>query len=124
MIGVEDHCSLAMKINTRVALLGWQANPADPVALWRLMLAWVLPGLREPEDEKSPHAPDWRDARGMRYFRFWLRAALWVGVWSAAFNVSTHLLLHGMSRLTIDMAHLAILVAVPAIMWSRRHPIR
>jgi hypothetical protein len=81
VIGAKDHCSLAMKINTRVALLSWQANPVDPVALWRLMLAWVLPGPREPEDEQSPHAPDWRDARGMKYFRFWLRAAVWTGMW-------------------------------------------
>jgi hypothetical protein len=49
---------------------------------------------------------------------------MWAGLWMVAFNVSTHLLTHGMSRLAIDLAHLAILVAVPAIMWNRRHPVR
>jgi hypothetical protein len=78
---------------------------------------------RQPEDEQSAHAPDWRDARHMKYFRFWLRAAVWMGLWTVVFNVSTHLLPYGMNRLTIDLAHLAILVAVPAIMWPRRNPV-
>lgn len=36
-----------MKIATRMALLQWQANPADPANLWRLILAWITPGTRE-----------------------------------------------------------------------------
>jgi hypothetical protein len=36
-----------MKIAARLALLQWQANPADPANLWRFVLASVLPGLRE-----------------------------------------------------------------------------
>jgi hypothetical protein len=36
-----------MKIATRLALLQWQANPADPANLWRLVLAWITPGMRE-----------------------------------------------------------------------------
>src|SRR5271167_4819206 len=36
-----------MKIATRIALLQWQANPADPANLWRLILAWITPGMRE-----------------------------------------------------------------------------
>ena len=42
-----------MKIATRLALLQWQANPADPANLWRLVLAWMIPGLREPTKEKT-----------------------------------------------------------------------
>src|SRR5947209_7679504 len=36
-----------MKIATRIALLQWQANAADPANLWRLMIAWLTPGMRE-----------------------------------------------------------------------------
>jgi hypothetical protein len=36
-----------MKIATRIALLQFQANPADPANLWRLMIAWFTPGMRE-----------------------------------------------------------------------------
>jgi hypothetical protein len=39
-----------MKIGTRVALLQWQANPADPAALWRLCVAWITPGIKEPRE--------------------------------------------------------------------------
>jgi hypothetical protein len=46
-----------MKLATRLALLQWQANPADPSNLWRLIIAWVTPGIHEPEDE---NAIDWR----------------------------------------------------------------
>jgi hypothetical protein len=45
-----------MKIATRVALLQWQANVADPANLWRLILAWITPGMREPYEKK---AIDW-----------------------------------------------------------------
>src|SRR5579884_3401389 len=47
-----------MKIATRIALLQLQANPADPANLWRLMLAWITPGTREPGEEKN--SIDWR----------------------------------------------------------------
>lgn len=40
-----------MKIATRIALLQWQANPADPANLWRLIIALVTPGMREPGDQ-------------------------------------------------------------------------
>ncbi len=36
-----------MKIATRIALLQWQANPADPSNFKRLVIAWVTPGMRE-----------------------------------------------------------------------------
>jgi hypothetical protein len=42
-----------MKIATRIALLQWQANPADPVNFWRLILAWITPGMREPAGESN-----------------------------------------------------------------------
>jgi AAA family ATP:ADP antiporter len=42
-----------MKISTRIALLQWQANPADPANLWRLILAWITPGTREGRDEEK-----------------------------------------------------------------------
>lgn len=42
-----------MKIATRIALLHWQANPADPTNLWRLIIAWIVPGTREPGREKN-----------------------------------------------------------------------
>src|SRR5437868_6505654 len=53
-----------MKIATRIALLQWQANPADPANLWRLILAWITPGVREcqqtvkPERGEHAGAPD------------------------------------------------------------------
>jgi hypothetical protein len=37
-----------MKIATRLALLQFQANPADPSNFTRLMIAWIIPGMREP----------------------------------------------------------------------------
>jgi hypothetical protein len=37
-----------MKIATRIAFLQFQANPADPSNVWRLIVAWITPGLREP----------------------------------------------------------------------------
>jgi hypothetical protein len=43
-----------MKIATRIALLQWQANPADPANLWRLIVAWITPGMREANEEKKP----------------------------------------------------------------------
>jgi ATP:ADP antiporter, AAA family len=42
-----------MKIATRLALLQWQANPANPANLWRLVVAWITPGQRE-GDERQP----------------------------------------------------------------------
>jgi hypothetical protein len=48
-----------MKIATRIAMLQWQANPADPVNLWRLILAWITPGMREPRGEKERETIDW-----------------------------------------------------------------
>jgi hypothetical protein len=47
-----------MKIATRIALLQWQANPADPANFWRLILAWITPGVREPQQpsERGEHA--------------------------------------------------------------------
>src|SRR5690348_15069628 len=45
-----------MKIATRIALLQWQANPADPANLWRLIIAWVTPGMRE---SPSTNEIDW-----------------------------------------------------------------
>jgi hypothetical protein len=36
-----------VKIATRIALLQFQVNPADPANLWRLMIAWFTPGMRE-----------------------------------------------------------------------------
>jgi hypothetical protein len=42
-----------MKIATRIALLQWQTNPADPANLWRLMIAWITPGMCESREEKS-----------------------------------------------------------------------
>ena len=54
-----------MKIATRIALLQWQANPADPTNPWRLILAWITPGMREAAgeekvggrmDQEIPHA--------------------------------------------------------------------
>jgi hypothetical protein len=36
-----------VKIATGIALLQWQANPADPANLMRLVVAWVMPGMRE-----------------------------------------------------------------------------
>jgi hypothetical protein len=42
-----------MKIATRIALLQWQTNPADPANLWRLMIAWITPGMRESREENS-----------------------------------------------------------------------
>ena len=42
-----------MKITTRIALLQWQANPADPANLWRLILAWIMPGEREPQQARD-----------------------------------------------------------------------
>jgi hypothetical protein len=48
-----DGREVPMKIATRIALLQWQANPADPVNLWRLMIAWITPGMREPREGKS-----------------------------------------------------------------------
>lgn len=46
----------AVKIATRIALLQWQANPADPSNLMRLVVAWAMPGMREPTGPNS--APD------------------------------------------------------------------
>ena len=48
-----------MKIATRIALLQVQANPADPVNLWRLILAWITPGMREPRGAKEKETIDW-----------------------------------------------------------------
>ena len=45
-----------MKIATRIALLQWQANPADPSNFMRLVVAWVTPGMREPTGVNG--APD------------------------------------------------------------------
>lgn len=42
-----------MKIATRIALLQWQANPADPANLWRLILAWITPGMRDAGAEEK-----------------------------------------------------------------------
>ncbi|HVH76531.1 MAG TPA: hypothetical protein VM755_16565 [Stellaceae bacterium] len=42
-----------MKIATRLALLQWQANPAGPANLGRLILAWITPGIRETADNKK-----------------------------------------------------------------------
>lgn len=47
-----------MKIATRLALLQWQANPADPLVLWRLIVAWVTPGIREPKQDKTAKNPE------------------------------------------------------------------
>jgi hypothetical protein len=61
-VGIGYQFSVPMKIATRIALLQWQANPADPANLWRLMIAWITPGMRESEEEKSsqrsPANPD------------------------------------------------------------------
>lgn len=43
-----------MKIATRLALLQWAGNPADPAALWRLIIAWITPGMREPQAKNEP----------------------------------------------------------------------
>lgn len=45
-----------MKIATRIALLQWQANPADLANLMRLIVAWVTPGMREATGSNG--APD------------------------------------------------------------------
>lgn len=42
-----------MKIATRIALLQFQVNPADPANLWRLMIAWFTPGMREESREAA-----------------------------------------------------------------------
>jgi hypothetical protein len=42
-----------MKIATRLALLQWAGNPADPAALWRLIIAWIMPGMRESQAGKD-----------------------------------------------------------------------
>jgi hypothetical protein len=42
-----------MKIATRIALLQFQVNPADPANLWRLMIAWFTPGMREEPREAA-----------------------------------------------------------------------
>ena len=50
-----------MKIATRIALLQWRANPADPANLLRLVVAWVTPGMREvarPTDRPDRLKPD------------------------------------------------------------------
>jgi hypothetical protein len=43
-----------MKIAARLALLQWSGNPADPAALWRLVIAWITPGMREPQAKNEP----------------------------------------------------------------------
>lgn len=45
---------VGMKIAVRIALLQWQANPADPANLWRLIIALITPGMREP---RASHVP-------------------------------------------------------------------
>src|ERR1700674_4509737 len=42
-----------MKIATRLALLQWAGNPADPAGLWRLIIAWITPGMRESPAKKD-----------------------------------------------------------------------
>jgi hypothetical protein len=52
-----------VKIATRIALLQWQSNPADPANFMRLVVAWVTPGMREstgpsgPTDRPRPDRP-------------------------------------------------------------------
>jgi hypothetical protein len=45
-----------VKVATRIALLQWQANPADPANFMRLVVAWLTPGMREATDPDG--APD------------------------------------------------------------------
>jgi hypothetical protein len=47
-----------MKIATRIALLQWQANPADPSGPWRRFLAWITPGMREAPTPGMREAPN------------------------------------------------------------------
>ena len=65
-----------VKIATRIALLQWQANPADPSNFMRLVVAWVTPGMREPTgvngapDRPRPDRPSQSELPGWNsYFR-------------------------------------------------------
>jgi len=42
-----------MKEATYLALLRWQANPADPSAFWQVIYSLFIPGTRMPKAKKE-----------------------------------------------------------------------